>query len=169
MCNGFGRRAFFQYDTLGEVAMTPPLIRSIFLVQLASTLLMVGLIWFVQLVHYPLMARVGEPGFTLYEEEHTRRVTWIVAPLMLAEAFSSALFLRLRPAGVPAVAAWLGLLLLVVVWFSTFALQVPAHQKLVERFDPETVRRLVASNWIRTLAWTARGGLVLWTVSRARS
>ena len=47
----------------------------------ASTLSMVGLIWFVQVVHYPLFARV-EQGFIAYEQIHQQRTTWVVAPLM---------------------------------------------------------------------------------------
>ena len=35
----------------------------IVLLQLASTLAMVGLIWFVQVVHYPLFEKVGAGGF----------------------------------------------------------------------------------------------------------
>jgi len=86
---------------------------------------------------------------------------------MLIEAAVSALFLRFRPAGVPEPAAWTGLALLAVTWISTFAFQVPAHQILERGFDPETWRRLVVSNWMRTWAWTARGALALWTVARA--
>ena len=32
------------------------------LLHAAATLFMTGLIWFVQVVHYPLFARVGEDG-----------------------------------------------------------------------------------------------------------
>ena len=45
-----------------------------------ATVMMAGLIWFVQLVHYPLFAFVGASDFVLYDREHTRRVTWIRGP-----------------------------------------------------------------------------------------
>ena len=42
-----------------------------------------------------------------------------------------------------------------VAWVATFALAVPAHDKLqATGLDREVVARLVAMNWIRTVAWT---------------
>ena len=55
----------------------------------------------------------------------------------------------------------ISLCLLAVVWISTFAVQVPLHRRLAEGYDAARHRRLVLSNWIRTLAWTARAVLVL--------
>ena len=45
----------------------------ILLLHTLSTLSMLGLIWFVQIVHYPLMARVGRVRFHAYETDHQRR------------------------------------------------------------------------------------------------
>ena len=66
----------------------------------------------------------------------------------------------LRQNSLSFIAGWVGLTLLAVVWGSTFFLQVPAHEKLASRFDATTHRRLVRSNWIRTVGWTFRGILV---------
>jgi hypothetical protein len=52
---------------------------------------------------------------------------------------------------------WIGLGLILLIWFSTLLLQIPAHQRLLEGFDAITYKRLVSSNWIRTVAWSARG------------
>ena len=60
------------------------------------------------------------------------------------------------PAGTPPTLAWIGVALLAIVWISTAALQVPAHTRLLTGLDGSVVRRLVASNWIRTIAWSAR-------------
>jgi hypothetical protein len=134
-------------------------------VQLAATLALCGLIWMVQLVHYPLLARVGAEQFRAYHREHARRITWVVAPLMLAEAAASSLLLLARPSAVPLWAVWTGWLLVAAIWLSTGLLQVPCHARLTHGFEARTQRRLVASNWLRTLAWTARGALVLWMSS----
>lgn len=48
-------------------------------VHVAATWFMVGLIWFVQLVHYPLFARVGRGGFAAYEGAHSWRTTAAIA------------------------------------------------------------------------------------------
>ena len=128
---------------------------------LVSTLLMVGNIWFVQVVHYPLLARVGRSEFADYEAAHVRLTTWVVAPAMLTEALTSVLLVWRTPEGLSASACWVGLGLVVVIWSSTLLLQVPRHNALAAGFDAEAHHSLVLSNWIRTAAWTARGFLVL--------
>ncbi len=91
------------------------------LVHAATTLFMVGVIWFVQVVHYPLFERVGEVGFGAFERQHTRRTGWVVAMPMLGElATASALAWRLG-----GVLVWSGLVLLLVIWLCTWLWQVP--------------------------------------------
>jgi hypothetical protein len=135
--------------------------RELLLAHAAATLAMAGLIWFVQVVHYPLMARVDAAGFAGYERSHARRTTWVVAPLMLVEAGLALLFVVRPPANVPVAQAWIGVGLVALLWASTAALQVPLHHRLARGFDQEAHRRLVASNWIRTAAWSVRGALAL--------
>ena len=135
---------------------------TLLMLQLVSTLALVGLIWFVQVVHYPLFGKVGVGGFHDYEQSHQQRTTLVVAPLMLTEAISSAALLWIRPAAIPTALVVVGVLLVGLVWASTFFWQVPAHKRLAKSFDPATHRQLVQSNWLRTVAWTARGVLVCW-------
>ena len=130
-------------------------------VHAVSTLMMTGLIWFVQLVHYPLMRQVGESGFARYEREHTRRTTWIVAPLMLAEAATTGSLVLYAHAPTERLLSVAGAALLLVIWISTAALQVPCHRKLTKGFDKLALERLVRSNWIRTFAWTVRSAIAV--------
>jgi hypothetical protein len=58
-------------------------------------------------------------------------------------------------------AAIAGLLLVAAIWTSTALVQVPCHRKLSGGFDLRTAHRLIKTNWLRTLAWTARAGLAL--------
>lgn len=133
---------------------------------MAATGVMIGIIWFVQVVHYPLMALVGRDGYPAYQAAHQRRTTWVVALPMLVE-LATGVWLALRPPPFfSASAAWTGLGLLAVVWLSTFFLQVPAHGRLERGFDPDAHRRLVWGNWVRTVAWTLRGILVLANLPR---
>ncbi len=53
-----------------------------------------------------------------------------------------------------------GLVLLVVIWCSTVFFQMPQHRVLGLGFHDKAYRRLVQSNWIRTLSWTGRSLLV---------
>ena len=47
---------------------------------------MTGLIWFVQVVHYPLFERVAVQIFASYQQAHQRLTTWVVAPALLVQA-----------------------------------------------------------------------------------
>ncbi len=140
--------------------------RWVLLLHVAATGMMIGVIWFVQIVHYPMFRLVGGDGFARYEAVHSRLTTVVVAPPMLVELATGA-YLALRPpAGLPAAAFWAGLALIAVLWASTGLLQVPMHRVLERGFDPAAHRRLVATNWIRTVAWSARGILLLVLLGR---
>lgn len=133
--------------------------------QCLATWYMVGLIWMVQLVHYPLMARVGADRFVEYERLHVGLMGLVVVPAMVTELVTAAccaVMFGSRFGGL----YWWGLGLVVLIWASTFLIQVPLHDQLSAAFDSDAHRRLVLSNWIRTLAWTARGGIVAWGLSR---
>ncbi len=131
------------------------------LANVASTWLLVGLIWFVTVSHYPLFALVGLGAFTRYHAAHSRRTTLLVALPMLIEAFSSAVLALWPPLPELRLVCVLGLALVVVIWFSTAALQMPRHRVLALGYDAACHQSLVRTNWIRTLAWTGRGLLVL--------
>lgn len=123
-----------------------------------ATLLMVGIIWIVQLVHYPLMANVGIEESASYAQLHQNRISFVVIPPMLLELGTTLLLLKFKlgfhPLHLSAAA------LLVVIWLSTFLLQVPIHQKLLEQENQHLIPLLVNTNWIRTIGWTARGVLI---------
>ncbi len=137
--------------------------RLIFVLQAASTFMMTGIIWFVQIAHYPLFALAGENQFTLYAKTHATRTGWIVAPLMILELLTAALLClaRFRPVAVSASGALIGFALLAVIWGSTAWVQVPLHNTLARGLQQDIVQRLVRSNWVRTIAWTLRAALVL--------
>lgn len=123
--------------------------------QLFSTLFLMGLIWFVQVVHYPLFSVVGNSPH--YYSEHQRRTTWIVLPVMLTELASVLYLFYFRGT----LSDQVGLVLLAGIWTSTFLLQVPCHRKLLKNYSPCTVKRLVRTNWIRTVFWTLRAFIIL--------
>lgn len=125
-----------------------------------ATLTLTGLIWFVQVVHYPLFRQFGRDGFASLMAAHQRRTTFLVAPLMSVEAIA-AIMLVARPIPGLILPAVTGLLLLMIVWGSTALLQVPAHRRLLGGYDRHTIDRLVDLNWVRTAAWTARAVVAL--------
>lgn len=141
--------------------------RLVLIVHAAATWGMAGIVWFVQGVHYPLLAAVGEASFSAYETANVRLTPWVVGPPMVVEAVSGLFLLWRRPAGVRSLQAWLGVLLLLVIWISTDLAQVPLHRTLQRGFLPDAHALLVASNWVRTAAWTLRGGLAAWMLGGA--
>ena len=124
-----------------------------------ATLFMVGLIWFVQVVHYPLFANVGQAQFKAYEELHQRLTTWVVGPAMLVELLTAVALVKFAPTESTTL-PWVGLGLVVVIWLATATLSVPAHNSLTVEYSTNAYQRLVSTNWIRTVAWSARGVLV---------
>ncbi len=126
----------------------------LFFAHAAATWGLIGLIWTVQLVHYPLFAEVGAEKFPVYHARHTRQITWVVAPLMGVELVSAVLLfaqghreLWFLASGIP----------LALNWLSTWLVQIPLHDSLAAGFDSGAHRRLVKTNWLRTAAWTLRG------------
>ncbi|MFN4241720.1 MAG: hypothetical protein ACK4PI_00630 [Tepidisphaerales bacterium] len=137
----------------------------VWLVALSAAMsgVMCGLVWFVQLVHYPLMSHPGHAGegrWSAYHAGHTTRTTWVVAPAMVGElATAAALLVWLGASG--AWWVWAQAALAALAWAVTFALQVPQHGRLSRGFDADLHRRLVAGNWVRVVIWTARFVLML--------
>jgi hypothetical protein len=123
-----------------------------------------GLIWFVQVVHYPLLRQVGPDTFAAYHAAHTRRTTLVVAPLMLAEAIAA---LALVVASPGSATARTGLVLVALLWASTFFVQVPIHNRLARGPHPADLTRLVRTNTLRTSLWTLRAVLALWMLPPA--
>lgn len=127
---------------------------------LAGTGLMVGFIWTIQLLTYPMMKAVPADGFVAYELMHRNRVTALLAVLAPTEIIAAA--------GVAAfvddVPGWLSIgagALLFAIWLSTLLFYAPLHMRLSTGFDPVAHRRLVRTNWIRTAAWTVRGAAAI--------
>lgn len=139
---------------------------SVLICNFASTWAMVGLIWLIQIVHYPLFAAVGDEQFKAYAEAHQRLITYVVLPLMFCELGTSIWLWSARPNGISSAPILLGIILVFSIWASTFFVQVPLHAKLSSGFDDQIHARLVTSNWIRTIAWTLRGLLVMWMAFR---
>jgi len=142
---------------------------SILLANVVSTLFLVGLIWMVQVVHYPLFDDVGEQNYVSYQKRHQNNITWIVGPMMLTELVTAIALIWYPIEGVDKSLVYTGIGLVVLIWLSTAFIQVPCHEKLVKGFDLAAHKWLVNSNWIRTLAWTARGGIVTWMLVRVFS
>ena len=119
--------------------------------RLAIDLGLAVLAWLVQLVIYPSFRAVEATRFPAWHAGYTRRISWVVVPLMLAQA------------GLTLAGTWssrapfdvASLALVVGCWLATFAAAVPAHDRLrrVGRDDAAIDRLLRANAW-RTAGWS---------------
>jgi len=126
-------------------------------IHLAATWMLVGLIWVVQVLVYPQFLRLGATEFKDYHFAHSLRILLLVSPMLLVEVGSGAWLLYEGRRTLPFL---LSLGLILVVWLSTALFQAPIHLRLMRGYDAPLIRRLILTNWIRTLAWTTRGVLV---------
>lgn len=138
------------------------MIKIILILQIASSLIMFGVIWIIQLVQYPFFSHVNAENFPKYHAAHTFWITPVVAPTMIIELITSILIIFYPPKNIDAKLLYVGLVLTLIVWASTFFLQIPLHNKLASTFDAEAHRLLVNTNWIRTIAWSLRAVLVIY-------
>jgi hypothetical protein len=127
----------------------------------AATLLLAGMIWTIQIVHYPLFAEVGAEGFAAYEAAHSTRISALIAVPWAVQGITTLVLLVSPPAGVPRSLVWLAAVLAALPVLVTVTMSVPAHQQLTDGFDAAAHARLVATNWLRTAAWTAGGAVAL--------
>lgn len=127
-----------------------------------ATLFLTGVIWTTQLVQYPFFAYFNAETFTKQHDEYRLWITPIVAPPMILELLTAILLLFYPPENIDSKLVLFGLSLVLVIWASTFFIQVPLHEKLARGFDSEAITNLVNTNWIRTIAWSLRAVLVLY-------
>jgi len=121
-------------------------------IHLIITSALVGIIWLIQLVHYPGFKYLDSDLTRDFHKMHTSKITPIVAPLMCAEMGLTCIDIYKQPSA----ATVLHLALVIIIWLSTFMMQVPLHQKLTVEYDQKSINKLIKTNWIRTSAWTLK-------------
>ena len=124
---------------------------------LAVSWALATLIWLVQLIIYPGFHRIPPGMFVDYHRWYALRITVVVLPLMLIELVC---LLGWWLSGAEASWAYAATLAVFIVWLSTFGLQVPIHKRLQAGKSDALISHLVATNWIRTVAWSLKASLV---------
>jgi len=131
-----------------------------------TTWFMTGVIWFVQIVHYPLFSLVGVYKFQDYANAHCSSTGMVVAAPMVIEALTSLILPLLwkRP-GLGLL--WLNFALLIGIWICTAAFSIPSHERLCSNgYCEKTQQWLVLTNWARTILWTARSAINMIIIAR---
>ena len=111
---------------------------------------MVGVILSVQLVVYPGFARYAPADLLKWHEDYSRKITFLVGPLMLCQLAGAWYWLLTDPGWFPAIY----LAGILILWGTTFFRFVPLHRRISQgRADQKTLLRLVRENWTRTFLW----------------
>lgn len=130
------------------------------------TAMVTGIIWFVQIAHYPLFPLAGGHNYPLYQRTHERGITRVVVPLMVLELVTAIILVFRFPSGVSRSLFYLTLVLLVILWLSTFLLQVPQHRRLEAGFNVDAWQILCRTNWVRTITWSLRTWILFLIIVR---
>ena len=130
----------------------------LFFLNVISAFLLTGVIWTIQIVHYPSFHYIDKLSFTNFHHFHERRISIIVMPLMILELISSvALYFN----DMSNHTFLLNLIIVGLIWCSTFFIQVPIHNILSQKKDNMMIEKLVNTNWIRTFLWSMRMLLII--------
>ncbi len=128
--------------------------------QLISSLIMVGLIWVIQLVHYPSFHFISEGKFSEFENFHAKRISLIVVPVMIIE-FISAFLLLINSTQALNLVLYINMGIILCLWLYTFFVSARIHNNLYDGYKKDQVTLLVKSNWLRTILWTLKIPLLL--------
>jgi hypothetical protein len=142
------------------------MIAIVMLIQVACAVYMTGVIWLIQLIHYPCFAWIETERFAQFHRRHTTAMGAIVGPVMVLEMVSAVGLVWLSAEN-----QWFwraNLVGVLALWGATFLLSVPLHNELERGKNLVAIRKLVSTNWTRTALWSARTmALVLLLGSKA--
>jgi hypothetical protein len=112
-----------------------------------------GCMTVLQIQHYGIYPAVGKENFAAYMRANNRAAAIpTIVPAMLLLLSSVALLVQ-RPGFVRPYEAAAGLGLNLIALLSTFVWQRPIQGQMAETgYDDANTRRLIATNWIRTIA-----------------
>lgn len=121
-------------------------------VHFLSTSIMVGIIWVIQLLHYPAFHFIKESDYVEFQHFHMQRISFIVVPVMILELFSAFMLVYYLRSNL----LILCLIILLFIWLITFVFFTKLHQSLLDGYDKKIVDKLVKINWSRTVLWSLR-------------
>ncbi|MBW1296620.1 hypothetical protein GBO31_13985 [Aquimarina litoralis] len=120
-------------------------------VQLLFDFGLVVLIWMVQLIIYPSFKYYDRNNLTKWYTVYASRISMVVIPLMVGQliisSFKAITFFNLFNC--------LHILLVALVWLSTFLQFVPMHHQIANNnINDKFIIKLIKTNWLRTFLWT---------------
>ena len=112
---------------------------------------MVGVSLITHFVTYPSFRLIKSSLFSEFHKSYTNKMLFIAAPVMILELISS-LFLVIFD--ISDNNTEIGLLIsLLLIWFLTFFIIVPIHNKLTVNYNKDLNQKLIKYNGLRTIFW----------------
>ena len=120
-------------------------------ISLFTNLIMVGISLITHFVTYPSFKLIKSSSFSEFHKSYTNKMLFIVAPVMILELISSLLLVIFD---VSDNNTEIGLLIsLMLIWFLTFFIIVPIHNKLILNYNKDLNQKLIKYNGLRTIFW----------------
>ena len=120
-------------------------------ISLFTNLIMVGVSLITQFVTYPSFKLIKSITFSEFHKSYTKKMLFIVAPVMILELISSLLLVIFD---ISDNNTEIGLLItLILIWLLTFFTIVPIHNKLTVNYNKDLNQKLIKLNGLRTILW----------------
>ena len=112
---------------------------------------MIGVSLITHFVTYPSFKLIKSSLFSEFHKSYTNKMLFIVAPVMILELISSLLLVIFD---ISDNNTEIGLLIsLMLIWFLTFFIIVPIHNKLTVNYNKDLNQKLIKYNGLRTIFW----------------
>ncbi len=112
---------------------------------------MVGVSLITHFVTYPSFRLIKSNTFSEFHKSYTKKMLFIVAPVMILELISSLLLVIFD---ISDNHTEIGLLItLILIWLLTFFTIVPIHNKLNVNYNKDLNQKLIKLNGLRSILW----------------
>jgi len=132
-------------------------IDTLYFIQIVCNSYLVSLLFMTQFITYPTFLHIDKDKFSEYHRKYVNNISFIVAPVMLIElltlsliAYFSSEFLIIK-----------SLILLLVIWLTTFFIMIPSHNRISKSFNKKEIISLINYNWVRTILWSFKLLLII--------
>ena len=129
----------------------------LYFIQIVCNSYLVSLVIITQFITYPTFLHINKDKFSEYHRKYVNNISFIVAPVMLIElltlsliAYFSGEFLIIK-----------SLILLLVIWLTTFFIMIPSHNRISKSFNKKEIISLINYNWVRTILWSFKLLLII--------
>ncbi len=125
-----------------------------------------GFVWTLQLMDYPMVARLRGEASTAYMDAHNGMFWRVLAPGLVTAGITALLLLFVRPDGIPLAVPLVILVLLAAIIVLSGQVATPDRLELAKNFSTATHDHLLNVSWIRTAAFTLWSGIDAWILWR---